>query len=150
VHRRDRSGNTLLHMVIGGETFLKPALIQRVWEMNPDALFVANAHGYTPFDCALSSVHEWVIEHFQWKFSLWSVEESLAKVKQRKYAYSIKEGKVLQQREQRFRDLVQGECESLLMSLPRDCVCFIISDYLFKNSVFISDSTIDRLLVGPS
>jgi len=45
VHRRNSDGNTLLHLFIGGEGPLRPALIERIWEMNPDALFVANAHG---------------------------------------------------------------------------------------------------------
>jgi len=152
VHRRDSTGNTLLHLVIGGEVLLlKPALIQRVWEMNPDALFVANEFGYTPFDFAIGSVNEWAIEYFQWKLSIWSVEEALAKQVQRRshvleeedshaIEKEVSQVKALQRQEQRFRKVVQGECERpLLLSLPRDCVR-LISDYLF-----ISDS----ILGGP-
>jgi len=64
------------------------------------------------------------------------------KVMQRWNSYTIKEAQVkaLQRREQRFRELVQGECErALLLSLPRDCVR-LISDYLL-----ISDSRLDGL-----
>jgi len=96
---------------------------------------------------AISEVHEWAIEYFQWKVSIWSVEEALVKVMQRSAhtfeedeSLTIEEVKALQRREQRFREVVQGECERpLLLALPRDCVRLIISDYLF-----ISDS----LLVG--
>jgi len=138
VHRRDVDGKTLLHLVVVVRSF-KPALIQRIWEMNPDAIFVANHLGYTPFDCAIRSVNEWAIEHFQWKLSIWSVEESLVKVRQRT-SYTIDQVKVLHQREQRFREVAQGECERpLLLLLPRDCV-HLISDYLFISGVSLFGS----------
>jgi len=149
VHLRDNTGNFLLHLVIGGERPLKPALIQRVWEMNPDALFVANALLNTPFDCAICSVNEWAIEYFQWKLSIWSVEEALVKLMERRYLFSFEadlhtleeQVKTLKRREQRFREVVQGECERpLMVSLPRDCVHLIISEYLF-----ISDSILGGL-----
>jgi len=102
----------------------------------------------SPFDAAIILVHEWAIEYFQWKLSIWSVEEALVKEMQRN-SYTIKDAdshtiedeqvKALQRREQRFREVVQGECERpLLLSLPRDCVRLIISDYLF-----ISDSILN-------
>jgi len=137
VHRRDTYGNTLLHLAILAR-FPKPALIQRIWEMNPDALFEPDVHGNTPFDYAVRFVHEWAIEYFQWKLSIWSVEEVLVKVLQ--CSYTMENVKTLQQREKRFREVVQGECERpLLMSLPRDCVR-LISDYSF-----ISDNILGGL-----
>jgi len=104
--------------------------------MNPGALFMANEHGHTPFDDAIRSVNEWAIEYFQWKLSVWSVEAALVKVMQR-HPYTTEEAaKALQRREQRFREVVQGECErALLLSLPRDCVHLIISDYLFISNL---------------
>jgi len=78
LHRRDNRGNTLLHSVLVTRS-LKPALIQRVWERDPGALFIANERGETPFDYAIALVNEWAIEHFQWKLSLWSIEEALGK-----------------------------------------------------------------------
>jgi len=98
-----------------------------------DALFVANAHGFTPFDCAITWINEWAIEHFQWKLSIWSFEEALMVEMQRRSSYTIEKEKikVLQRRKRRFREVMQEECERpLLLSLPRDCV-HIISDYLF-------------------
>jgi len=142
VHRHDKRGNTLLHLVIGGVR-LKPAFIQRIWEMNPDALFVVNAHGSMPFDYAISEVHEWAIEYFQWKLSIWSIEAALVKEMERRNSHNNieEEVKALQRGEQKFREVVQGECERpLLLLLPRDCVRLIISDYLF-----ISDSILGGL-----
>jgi len=102
--------------------------------MNPDALFVANALGSTPFYYAIGSFHEWAIEYFQWKLSIWSVEEALAKAQRNNNIED--EVKALQLREQRFQEVMQGECERpLLSSLPRDCVRLIISDYLSFQSV---------------
>jgi len=131
-------GNTLLHLVIDGG-FFKPDLVRRIWEMNPDALFMANEHGYTPFAFAICSAHEWAIEYFQWKLSVWSIEEALVNV-MKNNSYNIAEVKAVQRREQRFREVVQGECERpLLLSLPRDCVHLIISDYLFISDNIILD-----------
>jgi len=136
VARCDKRGNTLLHLVISTRS-PKPALIHRIWEMNPDALFVANAVGNTGFECAIRLVNEWTIEHFQWKLSIWSVEEALAKERQRHldsaweeqtHSHPLDPFKALQRLEQRFREVVRGECERpLLLSLPRDCV-HLISD----------------------
>jgi len=101
--------------------------------MNPDALFVADERKQTVFDCAIGSVNEWAIEYFQWKLSIWSIEEALVKVaRKRIYLHTTTQLNTLQLREQRFRELVLRECEpSLLLSLPRDCVHLILSDYLF-------------------
>jgi len=74
--------------------------------MNPDALVVANVRGYTPFENAISWVNDWAIEHFQWKLSIWSVEEAFVKVI--RTSCGMNEVKVLRQREQRFREVVQG------------------------------------------
>jgi len=53
------------------------------------------------------------------------------RLKQKSYN-TLDQVKAQQLREQRFREVVQGECErALLMSLPRDCVHLIINDYLF-------------------
>jgi len=85
------------------------------------------------------TINEWAIEHFQWKLSMWAVEAAFEKVVQR-YPYSMNSVKVLKQREQRFREVVQGECERpLLLSLPRDCVRLIISDYLFISDSILND-----------
>jgi len=84
VHHRDKEGKTLLHWVVVKKS-LNPAFSQRIWETNPDALFVADERGQTPFDCAIGSVNEWAIEYFQWKLSMWSIEEALVKVTRRNY-----------------------------------------------------------------
>jgi len=139
---------TLLHLVFGDERSLKPAFIEKVWGMNPDALFVINANGYTPFGCAIWWGNEWAIQHFQRKLSMWSVEEALENVRQnsdpmkkdvkepqrplpcfdawvqeeRPLLLSPRDVRVLQRREQRFREVVQRVCEGPLLLLPRVCV----------------------------
>jgi len=60
----------------------RPALVQRVWEMNPDALFIVGDWGSsTPFDCALAARADWFIEHFQWKLSMEQIEQAFGKIR---------------------------------------------------------------------
>jgi len=81
--------------------------------MNPDALFVADALGCTPFDFAIRSVNEWAIEHFQCKFSIWSVAEAFVRGMQRwSQTRTIDQVKALQRREQRFREGAGRVCAS--------------------------------------
>jgi len=108
--------------------------------MNPDALFVADAQGLTSFDQAIISVNEWAIEHFQWKLSIWSIEEALVKETQRDSHTASKNSKSCSDENRDFEKWWQGECERplLLLSLPRDCVHLIISDHwCISGTVFL-------------
>jgi len=95
VQRRDLFDNTLLHLV----TAQKPALVQRVWEMNPAALFIFNEQGRTP--SVVHSSRSWSVEYFQWKLSMEQIEEAFCNVwrpdKRKLY-------------EERFQEVVKGEC----------------------------------------
>jgi len=92
--------------------------------MNPDALFVVNKPGFTPFGCALSERADWSIEYFQWKLSMEQIEEAFDNMqrpsKRRLY-------------EERFQEVVKGECGRLLLLLPRDCVN-VVYEYLFREN----------------
>jgi len=114
VQRRDHADNTLLHLVIAQRL----ALAQRVWEMNPDALFIVNKLGFTPFHYALSARNDCSFEHFQWKLSMEQIEEAFDKMSTNRQLH-----------EGRFQEVVRGECELLL--LPRDCVN-VVYEYLVK------------------
>jgi len=89
--------------------------------MNPDALFIANNMGFTPFGCALFALNDWSIEYFQWKLSIEQIEEAFDQTwrQEERPLY-----------EERFQEVVKGECGRPL-SLPRDCLN-VVYEYLFK------------------
>jgi len=87
--------------------------------MNPDALFVANEYGDTPFDHALASSHEWAVEQFQWKLSIEQIESSSEKLDNAS--------------QKQLHDAVKRKCESMLeLTLPHDCA-YVVCEYAFTN-----------------
>jgi len=94
-------------------------LIRKAWEMDPEALFVVNRDGNTPFDCAVALANDWAIEYFQWKLSVEQIQAAIEKDHTR------------QQGREKLRGVAESECKRvLLLKLPRDCVN-IVHDYLF-------------------
>lgn len=113
LHRRDRVGNVLLHLVDEVE------LVEKVWRMHPEALRVANREANTPFTLAARSSNWPVVELFQPKLTL---DEILGPFEcHQKERYNVRE---------RLRTLVGAQCEVVLLSSLHPDVFDIVYEYL--------------------
>jgi len=58
--------------------------MEKVWAMNPEALFKVNRYDDTPFTIAVRDSHQHMIDQFQWKFSLEQLETVFSKMKHKR------------------------------------------------------------------
>lgn len=119
VHQVDAKGNTALHsMVLEGQDSKKlqrPELIERVWRMNPAALYAVNKDRDTPLHNAIVSFNEGAIDVLQWGLTFDQVASAY-----KKHARSYVG---------RLKPLVELQCEELFVMLIPDVVA-VVFNYL--------------------
>lgn len=108
----NRHGETALHQAIRSCSL---QFIERLWRMNMGALRVSDGLWQTPFHVAIRSDKHAVVELFQWSLSLDEIVSAFTACRQ-----SFVE---------RFRPVLEGECEGLRKCLNQD-VLSIICEYL--------------------
>lgn len=112
-----KSGNAALHLAARG--IRSRNVIKRLLELNPKALRIANAFGESPFSIAVEQGNDIVIEIMQSSLSLDEIVSAF--VANRKSF-------------ERFKPVVESQCECLLVSLNQD-VMGTVYGYLEFDSV---------------
>lgn len=116
IHGVTAEGDTILHLAVSNCNNMP--FVAKLWRLNPRAVRHENIYSFTPFHNAIMHEKNALIELFQWSFSF---DEIVTVFTKEKINY-----------QQRYRPVMERQCEPLLAYLPLDLLGTVLEYLGFK------------------